>query len=141
MQAEQGLRSNHMVTIESFWHNHTTYLIIVKYSSVPTEGMKILGIPTVLFIIVIWVLEFSNGEYKIRSQKVPKFDFQSKFSMSKIIRIFLNYFSLNNTNLGTQVLWLIVFLITSISNCFISKMMPIFWQLNTTIFITGMKTF
>ena len=25
-------------------------------------------------------------------QKVPKFDFQSQFSMSKIIRIFLNFF-------------------------------------------------
>ena len=27
-----------------------------------------------------------------RCQKVPKFDFQSQFSMSKIIRIFLNFF-------------------------------------------------
>ena len=30
---------------------------------------------------------------------MPKFDFQSQFSMSKIIRIFLNFFSLKNTNL------------------------------------------
>ena len=29
-----------------------------------------------------------NGEVS----KVPKFDFQSQFSMSKIIRIFLNFF-------------------------------------------------
>ena len=41
MQAKQGLRSNHRFTIESFWQNHPTYLIIFKYSSVPTEGMKI----------------------------------------------------------------------------------------------------
>ena len=39
-----------------------------------------------------------NGEVS----KVPKFDFQSQFSMSKIIRIFLNFFSLNNINLGAH---------------------------------------
>ena len=65
LQAKQGLRSNHIFTIESFWQNHPTYLIIFKYSSVPTEGMKILGIPTGLFIIEIWVVEVSNGGYKI----------------------------------------------------------------------------
>ena len=32
-------------------------------------------------------------------QKVPKSDFQSQFSMSKIIRIFLIFFSLKNTSL------------------------------------------
>ena len=90
LQAKQGLRSNHIFTIESFWQNHPTYLIIFKYSSVPTEGMKILGIPTGLFIIEIWVVEVSNGGYKIRKifakestnpkeiiEKVPKFDFQN----------------------------------------------------------------
>ena len=34
--------------------------------------------------------------------KVPKFDFQSQFSMSKITAIFLNLFSLNDTNLGAH---------------------------------------
>ena len=37
-----------------------------------------------------------------RCQKVPKFDFQSQFSMSKIIQIFLIFFSLKNTNLGAN---------------------------------------
>ena len=38
-----------------------------------------------------------NGE-------VPKFDFQSQFSMSKNIRIFLNIFSSLKTNLGAHFL-------------------------------------
>ena len=33
-----------------------------------------------------------------KCEKVPKSDFQSRFSTSKLIRIFLNCFSLNNTN-------------------------------------------
>ena len=37
-------------------------------------------------------------------QKVPKSDFQSQFSMSKIIRIFLNFFSLKNISLGPHFL-------------------------------------
>ena len=34
--------------------------------------------------------------------KVPEFDFQSKFSISKIIRIFLIFFPLKNINLGAH---------------------------------------
>ena len=66
-----------------------------------------------VYIIAIPVVEFSREGYKIRKvlaknqlqsnelieigvmrrcQKVPKFDFQSKFSMSKIILIFLIFF-------------------------------------------------
>ena len=42
-----------------------------------------------------------------RCQKVPNFDFQSQFSMSKIIRIFFNFFfSWKNTNLGAYFLLL-----------------------------------
>ena len=36
-----------------------------------------------------WILSFG---LMASCQKVPKFDFQSQFSMSKIIRIFLNFF-------------------------------------------------
>ena len=57
---------------------------------------------------------------------MPKFDFESQFSMSKIIRIVVNFFSLKNTNIGAH------FLIKSILNQFITKMMPNFWQLATT---------
>ena len=42
-------------------------------------------------------------------RKVRKMDFQSQFSMSKIIRIFLNFFSLKNTNLETHFLLLAFF--------------------------------
>ena len=42
-------------------------------------------------------------------QKVPNFDFQSQFSMSKIIGIFLNFFSLKNINLGAHFLLLTFF--------------------------------
>ena len=37
-------------------------------------------------------------------QKVPKSDFQSQFSMSKNVRIFLKNISLNNINLGPHFL-------------------------------------
>ena len=37
-------------------------------------------------------------------QKVPKFDLQSTFSMSQFIQIFLNFFSLMNTNFGLHFL-------------------------------------
>ena len=46
-----------------------------------------------------------NGELS----KVPKFDFQSQFYMSKIIRIFLENFSLKYTNLGANFLLLTFF--------------------------------
>ena len=37
-------------------------------------------------------------------RKVRKLDFQSEFSISKIIRIFLNFFSLKNNRLGAHFL-------------------------------------
>ena len=70
----------------------------------------------VFAIMVIRVVKFSSGGYKIRKifylrinipkgnywtlsfglmascQKVPKFDFQSQLSMSKMIKIFFNFF-------------------------------------------------
>jgi hypothetical protein len=44
-----------------------------------------------------------------KCQKVPKFNFHSQFSMSKIIRIFLIFFSLKNINLGAHFLLLTFF--------------------------------
>ena len=41
-------------------------------------------------------------------QKVPKSDFQSQFSMSKIIQIFLKKNSLKNINLGAHFLFLLI---------------------------------
>ena len=42
----------------------------------------------------VLVVEFSSGGYKVKKiyAKAQKFDFQSQFSMSKIIRIFLIFF-------------------------------------------------
>ena len=74
-------------------------------------------------LIIAIPVEFSREGYKIRKafgyskeilkfvhwcsgEKVPKFDFQSQFSMPKIILIFLNFFSLKNVNLGAHVLLL-----------------------------------
>ena len=42
-------------------------------------------------------------------RKVQKLDFQSEFSMSKIIRIFLNFFSLKNNRLGAHFLLKMIF--------------------------------
>jgi hypothetical protein len=59
-------------------------------------------------------------------QKVPKYDFQSQFSMSKIIQIFLIFFSLKNINLEEGFCYC-HFLKTSIFEplCFL-KWYPIF---------------
>ena len=54
------------------------------------------------------LLNFENWVHGEVS-KVPKFDFQSQFSMSKIIRIFLIFFSFKNINLGAHFLLLTFF--------------------------------
>ena len=51
----------------------------------------------------------NHNQRKLLNFEVPKFDFQSQFSMSKIIRIFLNFFLLKNTNLGAHILLLTFF--------------------------------
>ena len=64
-----------------------------------------------------------------RCQKVSKFDFQSQFSTSKIIRNFL-IFSLENMNLGAHFLSLTFLDNINFPVIFFSKMMP--HKLNTT---------
>ena len=51
---------------------------------------------------------FINFENWVNGE-VSKFDFQSQFSRSKIIRIFLIFFSLKNMNLGAHFLLLTFF--------------------------------
>jgi hypothetical protein len=75
-------------------------------------------------------INIPKGNYWIlrigRCQKVPKSDFQSQFSMSKIIGIFLNFFSLKNINLGTHFL-LIAFLDNiNFKSLYFLKWCPIF---------------
>ena len=59
-------------------------------------------------------------------QNVPKFDFENQFSMSKIIQIFLNSFSMKHINLGAYFLLLTFFDTINFSITFITNMMPYF---------------
>ena len=83
----------------------------------------------IVYTMAIWVVEFLNGGTKLERflpkkkkkllnfknwvngevSKVPKFDFQSQFSMSKIVRIFLIFFPLKTINLGAYFLLLTFF--------------------------------
>ena len=65
----------------------------------------------------------------VRCQKVPKFNFQSQFSKSKIIGIFLILYSWKNINLGAHFLLLTFFDKINFKITYITKMMPYFWQL------------
>ena len=58
------------------------------------------------------LLNFENWCNR-KVSKVLKFDYPNQFSMSKIIRIFLIFWSWNDTNLGAHFL-LLTFLMTSI---------------------------
>ena len=101
--------------------------------------------------MTIGVVEFSNGGYKIRkifaseskyskkiiefwefliNGKLSKFDFQKQFSMSIIIQIFFNSFSMKNTNLGAHFFVIDIFCYNQSINYFITKMMPYFGQID-----------
>ena len=58
-----------------------------------------------------------------RRQTMPKFDYQSQFSMSKIIRNFFFFFEYQFRS---------TFLVFDIFDNIINKMIPNFWQLATT---------
>ena len=59
-------------------------------------------------------------------RKVQKLDFQSEFSMSKIILTFLIFFSLKNKSLGTHYLLKCFFVTSILKNSFITKIRPNF---------------
>ena len=70
-------------------------------------------------------------------QKVPKSDFQSQFSTSKIIGIFQKKFSLENINLGAHFLFLLVLCSMKIERLLFLKFLKIlaffdsyFWPFN-----------
>ena len=54
--------------------------------------------------VVKWNYQILSLHLVTVGQKVPILDFQSEFSMSKIIRIFLKKNSLKNINLGAPFL-------------------------------------
>ena len=107
-----------------------------------------------LSIMVMWVVEFSREEHKIKNifcqksnvlerkycillidvvgrwQKEPKLDFQSQFSLSKIIRIFRKNLA-NNMNLGAPFLLLTLSDNFNFWSTLFSKMMLNFWRLAT----------
>ena len=58
--------------------------------------------------------------------EVPKLDFQSEFFMSKIIRIFLIFFSLKTKNLGSHFLLKSFFGNFNSNSTFLLKSGPIF---------------
>ena len=75
-------------------------------------------------------------------QKVPKSDFQSQFSMSKIIRIFLIFFSLKNISLEEGFLLLSFFENFNFWTPLFSKMVPNFWRsLWTSLKVKSKKYF
>ena len=64
-------------------------------------------------------------------QKVPKSDFQSQFSTSKTIRIFLKKISLKNINLGAHFLFLLILCSIKIERLLFPKFLKnlaFFWQ-------------
>ena len=63
----------------------------VNIKSLKKEMRIQLKTPVVRQIKVKNFMDFGFG-LMASCQKVPKFDFQSQFSMSKIVRIFLNFF-------------------------------------------------
>ena len=76
---------------------------------------------------------------KNRCQKVPKSDFQSQFSTSKLLWIFLEKFWLKNINLGAIFLFLSIFCSTKIERLLVLKFLKIlaffdsyFWPFNKT---------
>ena len=55
--------------------------------------------------VVKWNYQILSLHLVTVCQKVPILDFQSEFSMWKIIRICLNFFSMKNSCLGAHFLW------------------------------------
>ena len=66
---------------------------------------------------------------------MSKFDWQSQFSMSKIIGIFLSFFSLKNINLGTYFLWLTFFIASIYKSLYFLKWCPLFDSLSLNQFL------
>ena len=80
-------------TLDDFW--------VVEFHD-PTLGIgKVYGQEST---VVKWNYQILSLHLVTACQKVPILDFQSEFSMSKIIRIFLKKNSLKNINLGAPFL-------------------------------------
>ena len=71
-------------------------------------------------------VHLAGGDWKILIS-----DFQSQFSMSKIIRIFLIFFFIEEYQFRAIFVVIDIFWKRQFLNHFITKMMPNFWQLAT----------
>ena len=79
----------------------TIWVSVVEFHD-PTLGIgKVFGQEST---VVKWNYQILSLHLVTVCQKVPILDFQSEFSMSKIIRIFLKKKSLKNINLGAPFL-------------------------------------
>ena len=77
-------------------------------------------------------------------QKVPKSDFQSQFSMSKIIWIFLNVFSIEDLQFSLEEGFLLLSFFENFNfwTTLFSKMVPNFWRsLWTSLKVKSKKYF
>ena len=80
---------------------HDRWVSVVEFHK-PTLGIgKVFGQEST---VVKWNYQILSLHLVTVCQKVPILDFQSEFSMSKIIRIFLGKNSLKNINLGAPFL-------------------------------------
>ena len=82
---------------------HIYYLELICTMAFPVvefsrEGYKIRKVFGSKSTVFKWNYQFLKIGVMGSCQKVPKFDFQSQFSMSKIIGIFLIFFSFKNIN-------------------------------------------
>ena len=94
--------------MEDFVKFYSLLTISIRWVSVVEFHDGALGIGKVFgqeSTVVKWNFQILRLHLVTVCQKVPILDFQSEFSMSKIIRIFLKKNSLKNINLGQQ-LWL-----------------------------------
>ena len=89
---------------------HTLWCFVsyVSFSSCQRNLIKTFQIEGMISLIKKNEFDFFMRHAKNSRQNVPKSDFQSQFSTSKIIRIVLKKFSLKNINLGAHFLFLLI---------------------------------
>ena len=113
----------------------------VSFSSCQQNLIKTFQIEAMIALITKMLLIFSWDLLmtKTRRQKVPKSDFQSWFSMSKTLQIFLKKNSVKNINLGATFLFLSILSSIKIERLLLLKFLKMlaffdsyFWPFNKT---------
>ena len=65
LQAKQGLRSNHRFTIESFWHNHRTFLLLSNIHQCRRKVWKYWGFRRACSLLKYGLWRFQTGDTKL----------------------------------------------------------------------------